>query len=101
MITIQWSGLEVTFETTGVAIALSTIVSFTYLSSHRGAGFLQEIPQLLPLVRTAGVIKLPLALPIPHGLCLPPQLLIHLFFLLVVAGLAAGLQVNLIDPPVV
>lgn len=76
-------------------------VSVPYLGSHRGAGLLQEIPQLLPLVWAAGVVELSLSLPLPHRLCLPPQFLIHLLFFLVVAGLAAGLQVYLINSPVV
>lgn len=76
-------------------------VSASYLGSHGGARLLQEIPQFPPLVRAAGVIELSLSLPLPHGLFLPPQLLVHLLFLLVVARLAAGLQVDLVNIPVV
>lgn len=76
-------------------------VSGPYLGSYRWAGLLQEIPQFPPLVRAAGVIKLSLSLPLPQSLCLPPQLLVHLFFFLVVTSLAAGLQVDLVNPPVV
>lgn len=80
---------------------MSLPVSDSYLGSHRGAGLLQEIPQFLPLLWAAGVIKLSLSLPLPHCLGLPPQLLVHLLFLLVVSGLAARLQVDLVNPPVV
>ena len=72
-----------------------------YLGRHRGAGLLQQVPQLLPLVRAAGVVELDLALALPQRLRLPPQLLVHLLLLLVVARLAAGLQVDLVDAPVV
>ena len=38
-------------------------------------------------------------IPLPHVLGLPLQLLVHLLLLLVVPGLAAGLQVDLVDAP--
>ena len=38
---------------------------------------------------------------LPERLRLPPQLLVHLLLLLVVARLAARLQVDLVDAPVV
>lgn len=72
----------------------------SYLGRYGGVGLLQEIPELFPFVSTASVIKF-LPFPFPQGLGFSLQLLVHLLLLLVVAGLAAGLQVDLIHPPVV
>lgn len=73
---------------------------FSYLCSHRWIRFLQQVPKFLPFLWAAGVIKL-LSLSLAHSLCLPPQFFVHLLFLLMVSGLAAGFQVNLIDAPVI
>ncbi|TNN42629.1 hypothetical protein EYF80_047184 [Liparis tanakae] len=64
------------------------------------AGLLQQVPELLPLVGAAAVLLL-LAVLLPQRVRLPPQLLVHLLLLLVVARLAARLQVDLVDAPVV
>lgn len=73
---------------------------FSYLCSHRGVRLLQQVPQLLPFLGAASVIEFfPLSL--SHGLRLSPQFFVHLLFLLMVPGLAARLQVDLIDPPVI
>lgn len=82
-------------DTAGVSWASS------YLSSDRGVRLLQQIPQFLPLLRTAGVVKLPLSVPLAQCLCFPPQLLVHLLLFLVIARLAARLQINLINTPVI
>lgn len=79
---------------------LWSVCSCYYLCSHRWAGFLQQIPELLSLVGPAALFLL-LTLILPQCLRFPPQLLIHLLLLLVVPRLAAWLQVDLIDSPVV
>lgn len=77
-----------------------TVSFWRYLGRYRRIGLLQKVPEFFPLLCAAGVIKL-LAFPLPHGLCLPLELLVHLLLFLVVPRLAAGLQVDLIDSPVV
>ena len=63
---------------------------FSYLGSHGRVGLLQQVPEFLPLLRAAGVIKL-FTLAFPHGLRLPPQFFVHLLLLLMIPGLAARL----------
>lgn len=63
---------------------------FAYLGGHGRVGLLQQVPEFLPFLRTAGVIKL-FALAFPHGLRLPPQFFVHLLLLLMIPGLAARL----------
>lgn len=72
-----------------------------YLSSNWGTWFLQEVPKFLLLVWAAGVIKFPFPISISQSLCFSSELLVHLLLLLVVSRLAARLQVDLIDAPVI
>lgn len=47
------------------------------------------------------MVKLPLSVPLTQCLRFPPQLLVHLLLFLMIARLAARLQINLINTPVI
>lgn len=73
-------------------------MSGVYLSSKGRAWLLQQVPEFLPFVGATGGGEL-LTFPLSHVLSLSLQFLVHLLLFLVVPGLAAGFQVDLIDAP--
>ena len=74
-------------------------LSATYPCCDRRGGFLQHIPQPLLVLRALALAKF-LFVPLPQRLRLLPHLLVHVLLPLVVLVLAARLQVQFVNTPV-
>lgn len=75
------------------------LVGTTHPSRDAGGRFLQQVPQVLLVLRALALAEL-LLVALPQGLRLLAHLLVHVLLALVVLVLATRLQVQLVHAPV-